>query len=279
MTVTSRPTDPVEPSPGKYYLRFNRTVAGSSASFLSQRIDDVRSFAGKRLQLSFRMRDSLGGTDITWVARQYFGTAGSPDVDTTSQVLTIDGTWRWYNLILDVPSVVGKTIGATEDSAFILMLQLSSAAGVTRLDINNVKLEVGEMPTSFLARPPADERNSCARWFQTSYRENSFPGDPTAIGAVTLVAPIATTLYARQWVSYSERMGRTPTVKLYSTDGTVDTIRNTVTGPGPGSNNAGGVTPAGGPGVTGFYGGANAGTVNIGDVFQFHWTAAVADFE
>lgn len=279
VTVTRRATDPVaEPHPGKYYLRFDRTVAGSSASFLGQRIDDVRSFAGKRLQLSFRMRDSLGGTDINWVARQYFGTGGSPsaDVDTTSQTLTIDGSWRWYNVSIDVPTLTGKTIGSDEVSAFILLLQLPSAAGVTQLDIDNVKLEVGEMPTSYLAKSPAAERSACARWFQMSYRENSFPGDATSIGAVTMVAPVASTLYARQWVTYGERMGRIPTVVFYSTDGTINTIRNTVTGPG---NNAAAVTPASGPGITGFYGGATGGTVNVGDVFQGHWTASVAGFE
>lgn len=262
---------------GLYYARLNRTTTGSGACLLSQYTDNLRQFAGQRVVLSFDAKASVDGTDIQCFVRQYFGTGGSPsaDVDTAAITRKIGDQWHRYTVVFDVPSISGKTIGSNEDSACIVVLSLPTAAGVVILDVDRVKLEVGRTPTSFVPLPLAVEAERCKRWYEKSYLDAVAPGTATSVGAISQIAPVAASTYGRAWVQFGTRKGRVPTVTLYSTDGTSGNVRNVTTA----ANIAGAVTDSSGAQLHGWYGGANAAGVNVGDLLKWHWTAAVADFE
>lgn len=284
VTVSRGSLAETAPHAGKYYLRFNRTVTGAAASTLSQYFDDVRTFAGKRLTFSFEMRDSLGATDMNFFVRQYFGTGGSPsaDVDTTPVVRLVDGAFRKYNVQIDVPLLTGKTIGSNEDSSFQLIVSLPTAAGVMSFDIRNAKLEVSPIPTDFVPRALAEDVAACRRWYEKSYNDGQNPGSASTGGRVEMAAFItgltaaqAATVYTR--VVHMDRKGRSPTCATYAAvSGTAGALRNITQNIDIDRDIIAGyqsfqvrVTAAN---VTG-------GQVANGDQVEFHWTAAVADFE
>ena len=284
VTVSRGTLAETRPERGRYYLRFDRTVAGAAASTLSQYIDDVRTFAGKQVTLSFDMRDGIGGTDVLFYLRQDFGTGGSPsaDVDTAIKTLLIDGAWRRYNVTFDVPLLTGKTIGSNEDSDLQLIIELPIAAGVNILDIDNVKLEISPVVTNYIPRPISEEATACRRWYEKSYNDGQNPGSASTGGRVEMAAFItgltaaqAATVYTR--VVHMTRKGRSPTCATYAAvSGTAGALRNITQAIDIDRDIIAGYqsfqvrcTAAD---VTG-------GQVANGDTVEFHWTAAVPDFE
>lgn len=263
---------------GRYYLRFNRTTAGAAASTLQQFCEAIRETAGQRVVLSFDARASVDGTELQMFLRQYFGTTGSPsaNVDTATVTRRLSTSWVRYHMVVDLASVLGKTFGTDENPALITYFSLPTAAGVVFVDFDRVKLEVSRVPTDFVPMPYAVEAERVRRWYEKSYLDTVSPGTATSVGAVSVVAPIASSIYGRTWVPFVTRKGRVPTVTLYSTDGTVASVRNTTTGP---ATIAGAVTDSSGAQLNGWYGGANAAISNIGDLIKWQWTAAVTDFE
>lgn len=270
------------PEAGANFLRFQVTTAGSTNSTLSQYFDDVRSFAGKRVTLSFRMRDDLDGSLVTAHVRQYFGTGGSPSADVTTTPVTrrVDGSWRKYNLQIDVPLLTGKTIGTAEDS--YLQLVITFPLSVALWDIDNVKLEVGDTVTDYVPRTLAEEKRACVLWYEKSYNDGQDPGSASTGGRQQIAAyqtgltdaKIAN-LYTR--TVHMARKGRTPTCSTYAAgSGTAGTIRNNTQAIDVDRDIVAGfqsfqVSPT--------VAAVTAGNVVSGDELEFHWTAAVPLFE
>lgn len=278
VTVSRGALAETRPDRGKYFLRFNRTVVGSGASRLTQYIDDVRSLAGKRVTVSFDMRDDQDGTDVHFYVNQYFGTGGTPsgDVTTAAVVRTVDGAWRRYNLHIDIPLLTGKTIGSNEDSHIQLAIEFPTAAGVAQWDIDNVDMKVWPVATNYVMRSPAEEKRACALWYEKSYNDGQNPGSASTGGRVQMadsVAAVAT--YNR--VVHMARKGRSPTCSTYAAvSGTAGALRNITQTIDIDRDIIAGyqsfqvmVTAAN---VAG-------GQVAASDVVEFHWTASVADFE
>lgn len=266
------------PESGRYYLRFNRTVAGAAASTLQQFCEAIRETAGQRVVLSFDARASVDGTDLEVFLRQYFGTTGSPSasVDTTAVTRRLTTSWVRYHAVVDLASVLGKTFGSDENPALVSFFSLPTAAGAVFVDLDRVKLEVSRTPTDFVPLSYAVEAERVRRWYEKSYLDGVSPATATSVGAVSVIAPIASTAHARMWVPFATRKGRVPTVKVYATvGGTIDKVYNTSTA----TALDGAVTDSSGAQLTGFYGGANGGAVNVSDLIKFQWTAGVTDFE
>jgi hypothetical protein len=84
----------------------------ASRTDLSQRIEDVRTFAGQTVTLSFWAKAASGTPKIAFEIFQEFGTAGSASVGTAGGTVTISTSWARYSKTITLPSVSGKTIGA-----------------------------------------------------------------------------------------------------------------------------------------------------------------------
>jgi hypothetical protein len=106
---------PAAPYESQYFLRFNQSVAGTSGTFntLTQPIEDVRTFAGNTVTLSYWAK-AAATLSLTIEADQGFGSGGSSTV-TTSVVSgqTITTSWVRYSHTFTLPSVSGKTIGTS----------------------------------------------------------------------------------------------------------------------------------------------------------------------
>lgn len=156
---------PFEPT---YYLRFNQSVAGSGATTnqIRQRIEDVRTFAGQTVTLSFYAK---AGSSITMpsinIVQNFGGGLGSTPVTTNvASSISVGTIWTKYSYTFAVPSISGKTIGT--DPKY-LSLELNLPLNSTFVfDLAQVQLETSPVATPFERRPYATELQLCHRYFR-----------------------------------------------------------------------------------------------------------------
>jgi hypothetical protein len=163
---------------------FNRTVVASVAgagnlSQLLQPIEDVRTFAGQQVTVSFWAKvDST--KNIAVELAQDFGTGGSPSAQVraigTTKV-SIGTSWQKVTVTATVPSISGKTLGTNGNSYLALIFwfdagsdwntstdSLGQQSGT--FDIAQVQIEPGPVATPFEQRPIGTELSLCQRYFQ-----------------------------------------------------------------------------------------------------------------
>lgn len=153
------------------------SVAGAdSMALVQQRIEDVRTFAGKRVTVSFKARATVDNFKVGLEFQQSFGTGGSTARDSIGGGVTLDTMWRWHQLTVDVPGIAGQTLGA--DSYLQLSLWMDAGAnfagrafgagqksGVVYLA--EMQVEEGDTATDFDRRPEALELLLCQRYYET----------------------------------------------------------------------------------------------------------------
>jgi hypothetical protein len=139
-TVTFTPqvfTPAAAPVAGYESSNFLRIVTsgqtGSNYAGILQPIENVRTFAGQTITVSFWAKAGSGTPKINAVVSQRFGTGGSSTVTTYSTDQTISTSWARYSFNVTVPSMSGKTIG-TDSSCWIYALV---SDGTTALGIQN----------------------------------------------------------------------------------------------------------------------------------------------
>ena len=134
---------PVAGYEAQYFLR---TVFPSGGSYCiqEQRVEDVRTFAGQTVTLSFWAKADAS-VAITPTLVQKFG--GSADVETSGSTFTLTTSWVRYSTTVAIPSISGKTIGSGNYLA-IRAMRAVTASGFT-IDIWGVQLEAGNVATPF----------------------------------------------------------------------------------------------------------------------------------
>ena len=178
-------TAPVAGYEGQYFLRFTRGTGGSFAN-IQQRIEDVRTFAGQTVTLSFWAKASAT-TTIEPYYIQIFGSGGSGAVSAsfgTSTTLTT--SWVRYSYTVAIPSVSGKTIG----TGSYLNILTARITGGTNVDVDTwgVQIEAGSVATAFQTATGTiqGELAACQRYYQR------YTGNNTEILTAFAVAGTAT---------------------------------------------------------------------------------------
>jgi hypothetical protein len=141
-------TAPVAGYESAFFFRYAQSVVGTQTyTVVANRIEDVRTFAGQTVTVSFWAK-SATAAGITGVALvQNFGTGGSSAVTTYSaSAPTLTTSWARYSAVISVPSITGKTIGANNN---YLEFQLSMALAVATVDIWGIQVEAGSVATAF----------------------------------------------------------------------------------------------------------------------------------
>jgi hypothetical protein len=157
----------------QFYLRYAVTVAGSvTYRDLAQRIEDVRTFAGQNVTVSFYAK---AASSITVGVQMYqgFGSGGSADTSTTPINVTIGTSWQKYTVTIACPSISGKTIGSGSMVATVFILPNSTFT----LDITMVQSEYGSTATSFDYRPYGTELQLCQRYYEKSFEQATAPAN------------------------------------------------------------------------------------------------------
>jgi hypothetical protein len=154
------------PVSGYEATNFARLVSASQSSAsnyaaLLTKIEDVRTFAGQTVTLSFWAKASTGTPNIGASLAQGFGSGGSSQVTTlpTVSVQAITSSWARYSFTIANPSISGKTIGTGSN----VEVQMWTSVGTTvsgagfpavglqnvTIDIWGVQLEAGSVATAF----------------------------------------------------------------------------------------------------------------------------------
>jgi hypothetical protein len=133
----------------------------SALSILIQRIEDVRTFANQTVTVSFWAKTATGTPKIAIELDQNFGSGGSTRVTTAVGQPTISTSWARYSATIPVPSISGKTIGATNYLSANLIVSAGS-------DYNSRTGSLGIQTNTFDIWGVQVEASSTASDFQTA---------------------------------------------------------------------------------------------------------------
>jgi hypothetical protein len=212
-TVTVTPqtftpgTAPVAGYEGKNFVRMvtaSQSAAGHYALY-EQKIEDVRTFAGQTVTVSFWAKAASGTPNIGVTFNQSFGGGGSPTVNTSAAaVKTITTSWARYSFNVAIPSISGKTIGTAVNNMLVLVIVVSTGATLVALnyantgiqnntfDIWGVQVEAGSTATPFQTATGTiqGELAACQRYF---YSVNYLLGTKAAYNVIANGRAVGTT--------------------------------------------------------------------------------------
>lgn len=200
------------PVAGYESINFARLVtSGQSASdayaFLLQPIEDVRTFAGNTVTVSFWAKANTGTPKIAVELEQNFGSGvgASSSVQTYAGQVTLSTSWARYSVTAAVPSVSGKTITV----ASYLSLNLWTSAGTSfnsrtgslgiqsnTFDFWGVQVEYGSKATPFQTASggsPQAELAMCQRYYWRFNASSVFA--TVGVGTATSSTIVAATVY------------------------------------------------------------------------------------
>ena len=134
-------------------------------AMLVQNIEDVRTFAGQTMTVSFWAKAASGTPKIALALEQSFGSGGSPSsaVVSSAGTVTLSTSWARYSLTFAVPSISGKTIGTTANTSY-LGVQLWVSGGATYGQAQSI----GNQNNTFQIWGVQTEQGSVATAFQTA---------------------------------------------------------------------------------------------------------------
>ena len=156
------------PNEPTYFLRYAISSGSLTGPAIQQRIEGVRTFAGKTVTVTFYARVSSGSTFTPSYIRmnQSFGSGGSSGVFAVpnEELTAFTSSWTKYTYTFNIPSIAGKTIGASNYVNFMIRIPDSTT---TTLDIAQVQLEEGSVATPFEHRQYGQELALCQRYYGT----------------------------------------------------------------------------------------------------------------
>jgi hypothetical protein len=151
-------------------------TATNSITRLRQRIEGVRSFANETITISYFAKAGSGNPKIALRLTQNFGSGGSSAVNVFAGSSTLSTSFARYSHTVAVPSISGKTIGASDTLEVSLVMSAGSdipdvgSIGIqsNTFDIWGVQVEAGPVATPFRrnANSLQGELAACQRYYQ-----------------------------------------------------------------------------------------------------------------
>lgn len=211
-----------------YFRRCAITTAGTVSTItkiLSQRIEGVRIFAGKKVMLAFKAKADAART-ITPNFVQAFGTGGAPSASVTGAGtgIAITTSWAAYTQVITLPSISGKTMGTTLGTDYLEVWLSAAANTVQTIDISDIEFKEvaasGQVNTPFEIRPLAVELALCQRYYQ------SFLTFVSNVGELSFYAGSTTVLLGTFPLKVTMRATPTFAFQSQGTGGGSNTVRN-----------------------------------------------------
>ena len=164
-----------------YYLRAVTTTDSSAdaGTILSQRIEDVKTFSGQTITVSFYAKaDAVKNINIE--LRQDFGSGGSPSSQiaaTTPQKFALSTTWTKYTKTFSIASISGKTLGTSGGDYLRLAFWLGAGSDYDSrtntlgnqagtFEFAQVQVEKGSSATDFEHKTKTATELDCFRYYQ-----------------------------------------------------------------------------------------------------------------
>jgi hypothetical protein len=155
------------PNEPTYFMRFAISASNLAGPAVQQRIEDVRTFAGKTVTATFYVRASAGTafTPTYIYMQQNFGSGGSSTVNTApvQSLVALTSSWVKHTYTFNIPSIGSKTIGAGNYINIIFRIPDSTT---TTVDFAQVQIEEGSNATAFEQRPIGTELALCQRYYE-----------------------------------------------------------------------------------------------------------------
>jgi hypothetical protein len=159
----------------------------SARTSVEQRIEDVRTFAGQTVTVSFWAKAASGTPSICPELAQIFGSGGSASVTAIGATkIPITTSWARYTVSgIAVPSVSGKTIGTGSELRFTFWTSAGSAEatrsaslGIQTATISlwGVQVEYGSKATPFQTASGGSIEGELAMCQRYYYRASSTGG-------------------------------------------------------------------------------------------------------
>jgi len=213
-------TAPVAGYEGQFFLRYDQSVAGTGDTFnqLDQNIENVRTFAGQTVTLSFWAKAAASTTLGVVGLNQQFGTGGSTSTSTNLGTPTITTSWTRYSYTATLPSLSGKTIGTNN---FLELRFLLPNDSTFTLDLWGLQVEAGSVATAFQTASGGSYQNElamCQRYYQRI--------TPATVGA-SFSGFASTTSQALFSVPFAQTMRTAPTALEQTGTATDYAIRST----------------------------------------------------
>jgi len=190
---------PVAGYEAPFFVRISST---STASFLSYRVEDARTFANTATTFSFWAKSASAQT-IQIGASQNFGSGGSATVSILSATnVAITTSWARYSVTFTPASISGKTVGT---SSYVVFEWVGAASN--NLDIWGVQWEASNTATAFQTATGTiqGELAACKRYYQV---KNTTASGAWAIGQAN------TTIGAIAPIQFEAQMRVAPTIVL-----------------------------------------------------------------
>jgi hypothetical protein len=176
-------TAPVSGYESQYFLRVAPTAYTSGNVGIRQNIEDVRTFAGQTVTISFWAKATSSQSN-TVLYLQNFGSGGSGSVNASAGTVTIGTAWSRHSVTVAIPSISGKTLGAGN----YLQIQFLRYAANNTVDIWGVQIEAGSTATAFQTATGTiqGELAACQRYYwratpgQNGSRFSAFLGGTSA---------------------------------------------------------------------------------------------------
>ena len=155
---------PVSGYEGKNFLQIvtsGQAAASDNARF-QQSVEDVRTFAGQTVTISFWARATSGTPSVAVATTQFFN-GGSADVSTPFGKVQISTNWTRYSVTAAIPSISGKTIGAGNDGALRVRFYVSAGS-----DFSTIASSLGVQNNTFQFWGIQAEASSTVTAFKTA---------------------------------------------------------------------------------------------------------------
>ena len=151
----------------QYYHRAAVSTGADDAG-VRQKIEDVRSVQGEHTVSFWARGTNPAGGSFNAHIRQDYGDGGTAYEYSVIGTVTLNATsttWTKYSFTFTPNSLTGKTIGDNSYFQFAIK-QAGDDAGTAAwtLDLANVQLEKGSVPTDFERRSRAEELARCQRY-------------------------------------------------------------------------------------------------------------------
>ena len=219
---------PVAGYEGQYFARYAVTSAGGSTyRQFQQLIEDVRTFAGQSVTISFWARINSGTVSGNYVRlNQVFGSGGSATVNGSNNTFTLTSSWQRFTLSTSVASISGKTIGTSSYLALDFVMPFTTTMSV---DFWGVQVEYGSKATPFQTASggsPQAELSMAQRYY--------WRNTPSVTYGVYGIGFIASTTSVKVQIANPTPMRVTPTVLDYANLQYLDfaNSRGTLSAPG-----------------------------------------------
>jgi hypothetical protein len=183
---------PVAGYEGRYFYRFAQSVAGSGGTYnlFQNRMEDVRTFAGQTVTISFWAKAAANTNLVKLNWEQDYGTGGSPSgttsFDLSTGTISLTTSWQRFSYTVSIPSIDGKTLGTTTTGYAGLRIWLPTNSTFT-VDFWGVQVEAGSVVTPFQTATGTiqGELAACQRYYVRFNSSASFPYALFTLGAGT----------------------------------------------------------------------------------------------